>query len=262
MKKGVNKNVDGKNKMPLEKDLNLVKKHWEKTNTISLKDKNLQILERNAITDNLVKLQPNVMSDIGCGDCGDTIYFSKFANMVYAYDYSDTMLKKAMEKINSKIKIKKFDLLREEIPNKADVVISKRCLINLGSFENQKIAIRKIYDSLSKNGCYLMLECSKDGLDNLNGLRALSGQNAISEPFHNIYFNKSDLLNYLKDFFEIKKVEYFSTYYFLTRVYNQLLEKKQFSKYDEIARKVQNTIDLFGSTQIGAQFLFVLRKIG
>lgn len=267
MKKNIIKNKLLESKIILEKDLNLVKEHWEKAETVSLKDQNLQILERNAIISNLINIQPKTLSDIGCGDCEDTVFFSEFANRTFAFDYSDTMLKKAKKNIakikgNSKIRIGKLDLINDEISNKADVVISKRCLINLGNFENQKMALRKIHDTLNKNGIYLMLECSKDGLNNLNLLRALFGQNTIDEPFHNLYFNMAELLNYLKDLFFIKKIENFSTYYFLTRIYNKLLENEQISKYDEKAKKVQDKIDLFGSMQIGAQFLLVLKKIG
>ncbi len=246
----------------LERDLELVKQHWEKEETVSLKDKNLQLLEREAITKFLATIKPNTLIDIGCGDCENTIYFSEFANTVFAFDYSDAMLKKAKRNIGegSKIQIGKLDI-RDDIPEKADVIVTTRLLINLGNFENQKAAIEKIHEALNENGYYIMLECCKEGLFNLNSFRALLQMEPLLEPFHNIYFDIADLIKFLGTKFSVEKVENFSTYYFLTRVYNQLLEPENFAKYDHISRVVSDSkVDLFGSNIIGPQFLIVLRK--
>ena len=48
-----------------KKDLNIIKKHWENIKTDSLKDKNLQIVERSAIIDYLKNIKVDALADIG-----------------------------------------------------------------------------------------------------------------------------------------------------------------------------------------------------
>lgn len=77
---------------------------------------------------------------------------------IYAYDYSKSMLTKASKNIKDKknITLSELDILKDDITTKADVALTKRMLINLGSFENQK----KIHN----DGYFIMLETSIDGL--------------------------------------------------------------------------------------------------
>ena len=183
------------------KDLKIAKEHWEKQETVSLKDRNLRELERFSIINQLKKIKPTTLADIGCGDCSDTIYYSDYVENIFAFDYSETMLRKAAKIVsNKRIKLSKFDILKEAINIKVDIITTKRCLINLGTFENQKDAIRKIHDSLNKDGYYLMLECSLDGLNNLNILRQKVALNPIPSPFHNLYFELNDLMSFIQDF--------------------------------------------------------------
>ena len=184
-----------------EKNLTVVKNHWENPNTESLKDKNLQLIERFAIVEQLEKIKVSNLADIGCGNCKGTVIFSKYAEFVDAFDYSEKMIKEAMNTISAsnieKINIAKLDLINDQINNSYNTVITKRTLINLGNFENQKKAILKIHNSLVKNGYYLMLECSSDGLDNMNSIRDIFSLGKIPMPFHNSHFVMDQLLEFI-----------------------------------------------------------------
>ena len=52
-----------------------------------------------------------------------------------------------------------------------DIIISIRCLINVGDFSNQLKALREIFRILKPGGRYLMCENTTQGLNNLNDLR-------------------------------------------------------------------------------------------
>jgi len=241
-------------------DIEKVKQHWEDEETVSLKDRNLQLLERRAIINELAILRPKTILDVGCGDCSDTVDYCDFSEKVFACDYSLAMLKKAKNIAGDNLNIYKLDLMYDEIEPPVDVVITKRCLINMGNFKNQVEAIKKIHKGIKGTGYYLMLECSLDGLNALNLMRRSFGLPVMTEPFHNVYFNLNDLHEILSGLFTIERRVNFSTYYFLTRVYNQLVAQEDYFKFDALAKRVHESLGLFGQSLIGPQFLLVLKK--
>lgn len=246
-----------------EKNLSDIKIHWEKPETISLKDNNLQLLERSQIVEFIRKAKKKTLKDIGCGDGSDTKHFASHCEHVFAYDYSSAMLEKASINLNdsANVTLNLLNLLEDDLDQKSDLVITKRVLINLGNFENQKKAINKIYNSLNEGGYYILLETSIDGLENLNNLRTKFGLDSIPEPFHNTMFKLDELKDYLRDYFTIQEIEFFSTYFFLTRVYNPLLKNDDYFKYDVYAKDVaQKTVGFFESNIIGPQFCMLLKK--
>lgn len=221
----------------MQKSLNEIKKHWENPATVSLGDRNLQELERSFVIHALNKIgKVDSLADIGCGDASDTIYWIDFAREVFGYDYSAAMIEKANMRAEGRIKLSQFDILHDELGQKFDVIISKRCLINLGNFENQKEGILKIYESIKDNGSYIMLECCSDGLNNLNFMRGRFDLEPIEKPFHNVYFELNRLTGFITKYFHIDEIKFFSTYYFLTRIYNQMLDKQKFKEFDVVAK--------------------------
>lgn len=231
--------------------------------TVSLKDKNLQYLEREVILNFLKRIGKKSIKDIGCGDASDTIHFAKLVDKVFVYDYSQSMLAKATKNLynSSNVVLNHFDILQECLEQKTDVAITKRMLINLGNFENQKNAIRKIYNSLEVGGYYIMLETSIDGLENLNQFRKQVYLEPIPEPFHNTLFELSILKTFLEDYFIIEDIVYFSTYFFLTRVYNDTFNFDNIQQYDTNAKMIVDCgLELFNDKIIGPQFCMLLKK--
>tara|TARA_B100000315_G_C14468083_1_gene536966 strand:+ start:211 stop:957 length:747 start_codon:yes stop_codon:yes gene_type:complete len=245
-----------------EKYLTDIKSHWEDPETESLKDKNLQVIERSTIIEHLEKIKVSRLADFGCGNCEDTTHFSNYANLVDAFDYSGKMIKKASNTINANeknnISLFKLDLINDQINNSYDTVITKRTLINLGNFENQKNTIVKICESLDNDGHYLMLECSKDGLDNMNSMRKIFSLDDIPMPFHNSHFRLEDLIDFVEMYFEVISTRFFSDYFFLTRVVGPLLNKEQPYRYDNLFKEL-SSFQLI-NRQIGPQFFLVLKK--
>lgn len=247
--------------MERNKDLVAIKDHWENPETVSLKDVNLQELERRAILRALTSAgKIDSIADVGCGDAIDTVHWLPFARKVFGFDYAEAMLEKARKTCRDRISFARLDLLKDNFFLKYDTIITKRCLINLGSFENQKAAIRKICIALKLGGRFLMLECSLNGLNNLNAMRQRQGLPSIREPHHNVYFDLAELLAFLNKLFVVEETVNFSTYYFLTRVYNQVLDAKRYEEFDVVARRFHESVDLFGSNMLGPQFLLILRK--
>jgi|SRR5208283_849340 len=245
----------------IQKSLNEIKKHWENPDTVSLGDGNLRELERGYVMHALNRIgKVDSLADIGCGDASDTIYWIDYAREVFGYDYSAAMIEKASLRSQGRIKLSQFDILKHELERKFDVILSKRCLINLGSFENQKEGILKIYESIKDKGFYIMLECCSEGLNNLNFMRERFDMEPIEEPFHNVYFELSRLSGFIKKYFDIDEIKFFSTYYFLTRIYNQMLDKQKFKEFDVVAKRLHERLDIWGSYIIGPQFLMVLKK--
>ncbi|MHB8155166.1 MAG: class I SAM-dependent methyltransferase [Candidatus Omnitrophota bacterium] len=244
-----------------KKDLTTIRAHWENPDIVSLKDRNLQELERHCILQCLKKIgNVESLADFGCGDASDTICFSRYAKKTFGYDYSLAMLNKAKNIVKDNIVLSHLDLLQDRLDKKFDIVITKRCLINLGNFRNQAKSIKDIYKCLKKGGYYIMLECSLDGLKNLNNLRRKFGLDPLKEPFHNVYFELAKLRKVVGKYFTIEDSKYFSTYYFLTRIYNQIVDKSGFQRLDFLAKESHFHFDFLSSICLGPQFLLVLKK--
>jgi len=247
----------------MDRNLSKVRKHWENNDTISLKDHNLRILERDAIVKHLKVIEPGRLADIGCGDCLDTLEFAQYSNSVYAYDYSNHMLAQAKKNLAASnldnIILKQRNLLKDSIDPGFDVVVSKRTLINLGNIHNQERAIAQIADSLESKRYLLLLECSIDGLRNLNTLRNQFGLPNIDQPQHNTHFDLQVLTNLVGQFFTPIETVYFSEYFFLTRVVSPLVLDDNYMRHDELLRKLSTEISI--ETVLSPQFLMVLQKL-
>jgi hypothetical protein len=64
-----------------------------------------------------------------------------------------------------------------------------------------------------------MIDNIKESFDNLNQMRTKVDLQPIARHWHNLYLENNKLLNILEGKFKIIKIQHFSLYYFLTRVY-------------------------------------------
>ncbi|MEI6415714.1 MAG: class I SAM-dependent methyltransferase, partial [Pseudomonadota bacterium] len=103
-----------------------------------------------------------------------------------------------------------------------------RCLINLPSWDLQKIALDNIHRSLKIGGIYLMLENFIEGQANFNKVRKDFGLPEIPIREHNFFFQRDHLLNYIDGQFNIEEeVNISSTYYLMSRViYSKLCSER------------------------------------
>ena len=96
-----------------------------------------------------------------------------------------------------------------------DYVLTDRCLINLGNHEQQVKALINIHGCLNEGGTFLMAECSKLSLANLNAARKKYSLPPIPERWHNSYLNEGRLLKDIRSYFTLDTVDSFNSSYFL-----------------------------------------------
>lgn len=175
--------------------------------------------------------------EIGCGN-GHTI--QKLSKIIKAefvgVDVNKKMINIAQSKKNKNYTFKVDDIVNTKIPkNSFDIVFTERCLINLANWETQKKALKNIFSILRPKGRFIMLEAFDDGLIDLNKARKSLNLEKINPAWHNYYFNKKRLENYIKPMFsdyflnssKIKFDNFLSSYYFGSRVlYPSLIHNK------------------------------------
>jgi len=238
------------------------------------RDYNLRELEISFIAKHLAG--GNIL-DIGCGN-GYTI--TSLAKTVEAnfigLDFSSVMLegtKTLTEKFSSELKsIPKFQYCDvRQIPfeeNFFDCVISERCLQNLPSREDQYKTIYEIHRVLKNGGVFLMVEGTGDGLDRLNKVREQLGLAPIppvsSENVSALRFREAEINDFLKKLFEIETIQFFGTYYPISRVVHPLLVhpgKPSFdAKINEIARLVAEIVPDIGQLGHVMAYKLIARK--
>ncbi|MBI2934652.1 MAG: class I SAM-dependent methyltransferase [Chloroflexi bacterium] len=174
--------------------------------------------------------------DVGCGNGATlTALAPRFPKCIFAgVDYSKAMIEAARSRIWNRPCFFYGSVLEPKqladitgIFGQFDMVFTKRCLINLASWEEQKQAIRNICALLKPGGLYVMCEASQDGLDEINGLRASVKLPAIIPPWHNRYLLDNKIVALRMDLAGavhcIFGPPFTSTYYYLSRVVNAKL---------------------------------------
>ena len=262
------------------KKLGKIKNYWEDKETISLNDKNLRYLEVETIK-KFLKSKDHML-DIGCGNGSETLEFAKKAKHVTGCDNSDYFLKTSRA-LAKKKRIKNIEFVKTDImkhntfPDKTfDAAASIRVLINLPTWELQKQAILNIKKSLKPRGRYMMLECSNQGISQMNDFRLRCGLPKINSPrWNNVFFDEPKLIQFLSRHFKILKTVNFNLYYFLTRVYMQMFATAKgygknfkaepiFKKSDVAARQIYEILSektsFLDKKILGQEFCLVLEK--
>lgn len=231
-----------------------IHEYWNSVRGKAMKhpDLNLDSLEISTMMDYIEDGQ-NIL-DVGCGSGHFDLLMARNFNVdVTGIDYSDSMIeeaKKNLEKetLRGRARFSKgnaLDLSRFD-DNIFDVVVSKRCLINLMDWETKEKALDEIYRVLRKGGVYLFMEATKDGLKALNELRIYFGLKEIEVVWHNDNFTVKDMMDYIENKFKLRKAKNFGIYYLITRVVHPALvypdEPDPSARINEIARKLQKLL--------------------
>jgi ubiquinone/menaquinone biosynthesis C-methylase UbiE len=220
------------------------------------RDFNLRELEISFITKHLARGR---VLDIGCGNGYTLLSLAKKCESNFVgLDFSTNMVESAeklVEKFAGELKcIPEFRVCDvRSLPfddDSFDCVISERCLLNLPSREDQYQTIREVYRVLRDGGVYLMVEGTEDGLSRLNRVREQVGLETIPsvapDNVSSLKFHEKEINAFLQQMFEIQLVQYFGTYYLISRVVHPLLvhpEPPRFdAKINTIARKVAEVI--------------------
>lgn len=256
-----------------------VKKYWEDSTTISIIDKNLHQLEIETVC-RYLKSSDEIV-DIGCGDGKATVVYAQKVKQCTAYDHSNFLRKKAAAEVKrsglKNITIKAGDILKmKKIPEKPDVVITQRLLINLINWNEQKEAIENIYKMLKPGSLYIMIENTNDAYSALNQMRHQVGLEPIPIHWHNLFFDYDQLMSFIKDKFQLLNFHDFGLYYFLTRVYSQMflsfsgygkhaVKNPLFELSDKAAKDIFNKFNdrfkINGYRALGPIQVFVLKRL-
>jgi ubiquinone/menaquinone biosynthesis C-methylase UbiE len=195
--------------------------------------------------------------DIGCGD-GETLLkvCKEKGSTGIGIDFSSQMIERAQKNVQKTDGVQFLEASVLDLPKTLplfDAIYSERCLINLDSFAEQKAALEGICRLLKKDGVFIMIEATNDGLNKVNEFRKILDLSEIATPWHNLYFNIEDVAQLQKPDFRIEKLEHISsTYYFLSRVVYAKLQadKNESVCYDSpinlLARKLPQNLGEFG----------------
>ena len=219
---------------------NEIKKFWDKrasefgkSMSATLRETHLRKLEIKTMIRVMRRIKPSMILELGCGNGYATFkYAEKFPEMrILATDYSEKMIDLAQKNYQREnIAYKIWDITEpDELPfstKNFDLIFSQRVIQNLPSWGEQKKVINNLINLLADNGLLILMECSKEGVNQLNKWRNIIGKKPIDGiiPWHNKFLEDS-ILN--KEFSQnLVKIIYFSsTYMFITRLISQKLAK-------------------------------------
>lgn len=224
--------------------MDVVKKHYQDeaqklkdSKQSTMKDINIRDKEVERLLTALQFLKKRIKNpsvlEIGCGNgyTAECLINQSIFKSLTCIDYCEEFIKVAKQRKLKGASFKTGNVLDLDFEDETfDIVFTERCLINILTWEEQKKAIDEIRKVLKKKGYYVMIEAFADGFNNCNEARAVVSLPSIPQPFHNLYFDKKTLLQYLKNTFIIIEDDesFLSTYYYGSRVlYPALIEGKK-----------------------------------
>jgi len=184
--------------------------------------------------------------EIGCGNGYAMDHFADRFRVCVGVDYSHTFLR------NVHPRHRRCQSSAVVLPFKNavfDVVLSKRCLINLPSWTLQRDAIIDVHRVLKPHGTFLMLEATQQGYDALNHLRELVGLAPIAVVWHNHPLDEAQLNRLIAEYFHVRiRERILNLYYFISRIVHPLLVAPYEPGYDAhintVARHLETLVDL------------------
>jgi SAM-dependent methyltransferase len=256
-----------------EQDRLKIKSFWDNasksadTRFGSHSDPNIEALENwFVVRYGLEGRKVGTLLDVGCGKGERTRYLSSFVTkLTLGIDYSEGMIKLAKRKENPKLKFRTADILnRPDLGIAPDVIVSCRCLINLGNGKNVETALEFFQEILPKGGRLVFLEASEEGHVRLNNLRLELGLEEIRTAWYNINLSEKKVEKVLGRRSEKIHKSRFGLYYLLTRgIYPAAIRPKKpdpNSKINEVARGLQEQAGIGTLEEFGRHYCAVFQK--
>lgn len=167
--------------------------------------------------------------DLGCGNgyLLEKIWQEICPGRMTGVEFVPALVHLASERKLPGVHITQGDM-RKPLGLSADVVITERSIVNLLSWEEQKLALQNIAQALSPAGCYIMVESFHEGWVNMNIARRDIGLDEVSVSAHNRYLREACVPEMLKmRLREVSGVEprhALSSYFFHSRVLQHTLK--------------------------------------
>lgn len=162
------------------------------------------------------------MLDIGCGNgYSDVKIFEKKDLEITGVDISEELIELAKNSTYV-VKFMVGDVSSEDFGGKLepfDIVLTKRTIINILTWEEQMKTLHKIYELVKPNGQYFMMEATVQGHDKIGQLREALEMSKTPIRWHNNYLDMERLVPFLKTLYkDVRVIEFSSTYYLISRV--------------------------------------------
>ena len=193
----------------------------------TLNESPLRRLEIRTMIGQIAACRPRRVLDVGCGNGFSTKQFAaRFPEIeFFGVDYSEEMIRHAGDDGSDNCRFMVADVLKPQTLPKGtfDLIITQRCLQNIPDYSLQKQAIENLRKLLSSPGKLLLMECSKNGVRQLNKVRLALGRETIGniQPWHNRFFLDGRMVRC----YGAKIIHFSSTYMFLVKVVHPRLAK-------------------------------------
>lgn len=212
--------------------------------------------------------------DVGCGNGYTSIKLALKKNLkitgvdisIEMIKYANQLLQQHATKLKGAVEFRAGDILAPDFIETLnlgsyDTALTKRTIINVLTWKEQKESISMIWRLLKPQGYLIMIEATTQGYDNMNRLREKFGIPKTPVRWHNKYLDEEKLVPFLKEKFDVIRISNFSsTYYIGSRVIQPIL-LKPFGKepsYDSFLNRVFSILPSCGN--YGIQKLFICRK--
>lgn len=211
--------------------LQQIQEYWRKVSSVEFdkfglrptgRDPFLQRLIEREIADEISGAEH--VLDVGCGEGTSTLNIAGACASMTAVDLAESHVARAAEAAKgigqSKIRWDVKDVLQDNLRllGEFDCVYAIRCLINLGSWENQQKALHNMMASLRPGGLLVLSEGWSEEWHRLNELRRACGLADMTLVPHNTLIDRKALVDSLGEGVEGTRFRSLGLYMILSRV--------------------------------------------
>jgi len=233
------------------KNLEEIKQFWDSASKSALDHRKLRPVAPDEQLQRLIesRIKPYLKPtwkclDIGCGDGLSTIKFAPLVKKITAIDYIEGFVERAKKNAakNSITNIEfqngnilKLPALTEK--NKYDCLITIRCLINLGSWENQKKALSNIAKVVKRGGYAIISEGWHEGVMGVKDYWLNHNLGEFNIPTFNCLIKKSQFEKAIAKDFEIIDYHGFGFYMFMSRIFQPIFVSPEKPHHNHLINK-------------------------
>lgn len=175
------------------------------------------------------------------------------------------------------MRVEDGDILTLQGNSLYDAVVTQRLLINLSSWQQQQDGIMTVHRLLKPGGRFLMIENTNQAFQSMNALRVRMGLDPVPQHWHNRFFDRDELMRFLRGKFQLLRHYDFGLYYLFTRVYvpmfasfvgygRNAVKDPIFEKSDRAARELfeafAERVRIDGGEAFGPIQVWALRREG